>query len=211
MPITKPKKVGVGGLLTGARQYVCIPVCVCVISSLEPFYHCVAAFKNKRYDVHQSLTRLFHEKSFSPGPLKRFFFVPRCPQENAYKFFWGGFYPLSERLIRPNFQFVRPPPFCAWTIFQRASRREPVDNFRNEIITQQASITCGKEREFVRIFFCLKGRKKEFFFYDKWPQSDWTECWNTNSFQPPSTSSSLKIFMMTAEPNGLKGRRKRHK
>lgn len=123
------------------------------------FYHCVAAFKNKRYDVHQSLTRLFHEKSFSPGPLKRFFFVPRCRQENVYKFF-GGFYPPTERLIRPNFQFVRPPPFCAWTIFQRASRREPVDNFRNEIITQQASITCGKEREFVRIFFCLKEGKK---------------------------------------------------
>jgi hypothetical protein len=188
-------------------------VCVCVISSLEPFYHCVAALKNKRYDVHQSLTRLFHEKSFSPGPLKRFFFVPRCPQENAYKFFWGGFYPLSERLIRPNFQFVRPPPFCAWTIFQRASRREPVDNFRNEIITQQASITCGKEREFVRIFFffCLKGRKKKnSSFTTSDPKVTGRNVETQIPSNPPSTSS-FEIYMTTAEPNGLKGRRKRNK
>ena len=188
-------------------------VCVCVISSLEPFYHCVAAFKNKRYDVHQSLTRLFHEKSFSPGPLKRFFFVPRCPQENAYKFFWGGFYPLSERLIRPNFQFVRPPPFCAWTIFQRASRREPVDNFRNEIITQQASITCGKEREFVRIFFffCLKEGKKIILLLRQMTPK-WLDGMLKHKFLPtPHSTSSFEIFMTTAEPNGLKGRRKRNK
>lgn len=96
-----PKRSASGELLTGARQYVCIPVCVCVISSLEPFYHCVAAFKNKRYDVHQSLTRLFHEKSFSPGPLKRFFFVPRCRQENAYKFFGGVSTPRPSGSLDP--------------------------------------------------------------------------------------------------------------
>lgn len=76
-------------------------VCVCVISSLEPFYHCVAAFKNKRYDVHQSLTRLFHEKLFSPGPLQKGFSSSLGADKKMRINFWGVSTPRPSGSLDP--------------------------------------------------------------------------------------------------------------